>query len=155
MSGEAVEVRVGDWVGDDVFDVADGPALSGEDEATSGFVAIAPGVVVELIVEGDGLIFYQLECEDGSKHDGVGGVVKELIDVVGGERDQVREASLDTDRAASRFESGFVLGDAPVDAVPRITEGELGTSLKQQKLRTSVAMAKDIGIDDVGCDRSH
>ena len=39
--------------------------------------------------------------------------------------------------------------------MPGVAEWQLGAAAKQQELRAAMAMSKDIGIDDIGCDRSH
>lgn len=152
---EAVEVGVSDGVGDDVFDVANGPALASEDETSSGFVAVAPSVVVEFVVERDWHFVDELKREDRSEDDGVGGVIEELVDVVSGIGFEIGEASLDANRAPCGFERRFTIGDTTVDAVPGAAQRKIRAPAKQKELRATEAMAKDVGVDDVSCDRSH
>ena len=42
-----------------------------------------------------------------------------------------------------------------MDAVPRISERQLRASPQKQELRPAEAVTEDVGIDDVGCNRSH
>jgi hypothetical protein len=129
--------------------------LARKDHAPGGFVAVAPRVVVEFIIERHWQVVHELKGKDWGEDDCVGGVIEELIDVVGGVCNQIRKSSLDANGSERCIQRGLAIRDAAMNSVPGISEWQLRATAEQKKLRAPVAMAKDIGVDDVSCDRSH